>query len=196
MTTSPSRRTAPPPGGFHLPGALSSLLHRHSITLLRVSVALLFLWFGALKLVPNASAAEEMASRTMSVLTAGHVAPEVSLRALGSMEILIGAGLLTGLLLRLTLAVFLVHMAGTLVALVVLAGEMWQGTVLVPTLAGQYVLKNLVLITAGLAIATHRPTVRGRRSRPPRGRAADTGAGVGEAVASEPPPTPASTVIT
>ncbi|GAB3105847.1 hypothetical protein GCM10027160_00660 [Streptomyces calidiresistens] len=194
MTTHPRGRTAPPPGESRFAAALSSLLHRHSITLLRVSVGLLFLWFGALKLVPDASAAEEMASRTMSVITAGHVAPEVSLRALGTMEILIGAGLLTGLLLRLTLAVFLVHMAGTLVALVVLAGEMWQGTVLVPTLAGQYVLKNLVLITAGLAIAAHRPTTPGQRVRSSRGRPAATD--TGESPVPETPKVPTPTALT
>ncbi|WP_368732975.1 DoxX family membrane protein [Streptomyces alkaliphilus] len=194
MTTSPSGRPSAVPGGSRLAAPLSSLVHRHSITLLRISVGVLFLWFGALKLVPNASAAEEMAARTMSVITAGHVAPEVSLLALGSMEILIGAGLLTGLLLRLTLAVFLVHMAGTLVALVVLAGEMWQGTVLVPTLAGQYVLKNLVLITAGLAIAAHRPTARGLRVRSPRGRPAATD--TGESVVPDAPKVPTPTALT
>ncbi|MEE1937870.1 DoxX family protein [Streptomyces sp. TRM 70361] len=137
------------------PRALPAFCRRHSFTVLRVSVGLLFVWFGALKLLPGFSPAEDLATRVMSALTADRVPADLSRPLLAMMEMLIGAGLVTGLLLRLTLFVFFVHMAGTLSALVVLPGEMWDGSVAFPTMAGQYVLKNVVLLAAGLAVAAH-----------------------------------------
>ncbi|WP_344260499.1 DoxX family membrane protein [Streptomyces sodiiphilus] len=172
--TPPSHPSAPPKP----PGAgLAALYRRHSLTVLRVSVGILFLWFGALKLIPGTSAAEDLATRTMSALTFHHVPADVSRPLLGMMEILIGTGLVTGLLLRLTLAVFLVHMSGTFLTLVVLADEMWAGPAACPTLAGQYVIKNIVLLTAGLAIAAHAwSTPPGPDEEPPgSGRADPTG---------------------
>ncbi|GAA2396418.1 hypothetical protein GCM10010420_22660 [Streptomyces glaucosporus] len=148
------RQGVRPPRG---PRAIPAFCRRHSITALRVSVGLLFLWFGALKILPGVSHAEDMATRVMSVLTSGHVPADLSRPLLAMMEMLIGAGLVTGLLLRLTLLVFFVHMAGTFSALVVLPAEMWEGGLPVPTMAGQYVLKNVVLVAAGLAVAVHTP---------------------------------------
>jgi hypothetical protein len=67
-----------------------------------VSVGLLFLWLGALKLLPNVSHAEDLAVRVMSELTTGLVPADASRPLLAALEMLIGAGLLT----RLTLEVF------------------------------------------------------------------------------------------
>ncbi|MDG9719686.1 DoxX family protein [Streptomyces sp. DH24] len=130
---------------------------RRSLTVLRVSVGLLFLWFGALKLLPNVSHAEDLATRVMSELTSDRVPADVSRPLLAVMEMLVGAGLVTGLLLRLTLVVFFVHMTGTFATLVVLPSEMWDGNVPAPTMAGQYVIKNIVLVAAALTIAVHLP---------------------------------------
>ncbi|WP_410538376.1 DoxX family membrane protein [Streptomyces sp. KL2] len=142
------------------PRALAALYRRHSFTVLRVSVGLLFLWFGTLKLMPGASPAEDMATRVMSELTSGRLPVDLSRPLLATAEILIGAGLVTGLLLRLTLLAFFVHMAGTFTALAVLPAEMWDGSLAYPTMAGQYVLKNVVLVAAGLAVAAHAPRPR------------------------------------
>ncbi|MGW0916626.1 DoxX family membrane protein [Streptomyces sp. NPDC002784] len=135
--------------------ALPAVYRRHSFTVLRVSVGLLFLWFGALKLLPNVSHAEDMATRVMHELTSGRVPADVSRPLLAMMEMLIGVGLVTGLLLRLTLLVFFAHMAGTFTTLIVLPAEMWDGNIASPTMAGQYVIKNVVLVAAGLAVAVH-----------------------------------------
>jgi uncharacterized membrane protein YphA (DoxX/SURF4 family) len=136
---------------------LPARYRQHSFTVLRVSVGLLFVWFGALKFLPDVSHAEDMATRVVHELTSGAVPADVSRPLVALMEILIGAGLVTGLLPRLTLLVFFAHMAGTFTALVVLRSEVWDGNVAVPTMAGQYVIKNVVLVAAGLAIAAHLP---------------------------------------
>ncbi|MFP8907477.1 DoxX family protein [Streptomyces atacamensis] len=163
------------------PAALAALYRRHSFTVLRVSVGLLFLWFGTLKLMPGASPAEDMATRVMSELTSGRLPVDLSRPLLATAEMLIGAGLVTGLLLRLTLLAFFVHMAGTFTALAVLPAEMWDGSLAFPTMAGQYVLKNVVLVAAGLAVAAHAPrpwaSARGTARASARGGASQASSG-------------------
>ncbi len=51
---------------------------RISLTLLRISLGIVFLWFGVLKFFPELSPAEELATRTIEVLTLGIVQPALS----------------------------------------------------------------------------------------------------------------------
>lgn len=122
----------------------------HSITVLRVSVGLIFGWFGALKLFPDASPAEEIAAAAMTRLTGGLLPQHVSLPLLGSAELLLGVALVTGLLLRPALLLFSAHLAGAFASLLLLPEAMWHHGM--PTLEGQYVLKNIVLVAACFAI--------------------------------------------
>ncbi|WP_197361489.1 DoxX family protein, partial [Streptomyces clavuligerus] len=136
--------------------ALTTALGRyrpHSTTVLRVSVGLVFLWFGLMKFVPGASPAEDVATRTMNALTFGLVPADVSRPMLALFETAIGLGLVTGILLRLVLVAFFLHMAGVFSALFVLPAEMWDDRTATPTLEGQYIIKNVVLIAACLAVA-------------------------------------------
>jgi uncharacterized membrane protein YphA (DoxX/SURF4 family) len=133
-------------------GALSRY-RRYSTTVLRVSVGLVFIWFGAMKFIPGASPAEDVATRTMDILAFGLVPPDASRPLLALLETVIGLGLITGVLLRLVLAAFFIHMAGVFAALLILPGEMWNSETGTPTLEGQYILKNVVLIAACLTVA-------------------------------------------
>jgi uncharacterized membrane protein YphA (DoxX/SURF4 family) len=135
-------------------------LARHSLTFLRLGMGVVFLWFGALKFFPSLSPAEDLAVRTINVLTFGLIPASVSLPLLASLECLIGLGFLTGVSMRVTLALLAFQMAGALSPLVLFAGEVFHHFPLAPTLEGQYILKNLVLIGAGLVIGA---TVRGGR---------------------------------
>ncbi|GHF10003.1 DoxX family membrane protein [Streptomyces griseoluteus] len=128
--------------------------HRRSAAVLRVSVGILFLWFGGLKFTPAMSPAEDIAVHAMSVMTFHAVPPDVSRPLLATMEVAIGLGLVTGVLLRLALVVFFVHMLGVFSTLVLLPGDAWSTVPLVPTMEGQYIIKNIVLIAACLAVAT------------------------------------------
>ncbi|WP_260218739.1 DoxX family membrane protein [Streptomyces gossypii] len=124
-----------------------------------MSVGLTFIWFGAMKFFPQASPAEHVAIGTMDALTFGLVPADASRPLLALFETVIGLGLVTGVLLRVALAAFFVHMAGVCCALFLLPEEMWNGALVTPTLEGQYVIKNVVLIAACLAVAAdERPT--------------------------------------
>ena len=131
---------------------------RRGITLLRLALGLIFFWFGVLKFFPGVSSAEDLATRTISVLSFGHLQPSVSLPLLATWECLIGLGLLSGRFLKVTLLLLFAQMAGTFLPLAFFPHETFTRFPTVPTLEGQYIIKNLVLVAAGLVIGA---TVRG-----------------------------------
>jgi uncharacterized membrane protein YphA (DoxX/SURF4 family) len=133
-------------------------LARNGITILRVTLGIVFLWFGVLKFFPGLSPAQDLAARTISLLTFGIVTPAVSVPVLALWECLIGIGLITGKFMRFTLLLLLLQMLGTLTPLVLFPAETWQVFPISPSLEGQYIIKNIVLVSAGLVIGA---TVRG-----------------------------------
>ena len=141
--------------------ALVGFMSAYGIHLLRWAVAIVYLWFGGLKLI-NASPAAELVVQTVFWLP-----PRLALVFIGSWEVLIGIGLLFAhpLLLRVTLFLLWLQAAGTFQVFFLLPQEAFQGgNLLLPTLEGQYTFKNLVLIAAGLVIgSTVRRTAREER---------------------------------
>lgn len=135
-------------------------LARHGITLLRVGLGVIFLWFGVLKFLPGASPAEDLAGRTIEMLTFGMMAPSLSLVALAVWESIVGLGLISGRFLRATLLLLVMQMLGTLTPLAFFPTETFARLPYAPTLEGQYIIKNIVLIGAGLVIGA---TARGGR---------------------------------
>ena len=132
-------------------------LERGSVTLLRISLGLVFLGFGVLKFVPGLSPAEDLVQATVARLTFGLIPDAASLLLVAALETAIGLSLLTGRLVRIGLALLGVAMAGILAPLVLFPAELFprHATVPIPapTLAGQYVLKDLVLAAGGLVVA-------------------------------------------
>jgi uncharacterized membrane protein YkgB len=140
---------------------LVRFMSAYGIHLLRWAIAMLYLWFGSLKLI-DASPAADLVVRTVFWLP-----PLIALVFVGSWEVLIGAGLLFThpLVLRATLFLLWLQIAGTFQVFFLLPEAAFQGgNPLFPTLEGQYAIKNLVLIAAGLVIGS---TVR-RRTRESR----------------------------
>lgn len=135
----------------------------YGVKLLRWSIGFVFVWFGALKLWPGLSPADEIATATSRELTFGLLSTDVARLGLAFLEITIGVGLLTGRWLRLTIALLLAQMAGTLTPLVIFPERIWTDFPFVLTLEGQYILKNGVLISAGFVIGA---TARGGRIVP------------------------------
>lgn len=131
---------------------------RHAITLLRVSIAIVFLWFGVLKFFPGMSPAQDLAARTISALSLGLVPASVSVPLLAALETVIGVGLLTARALRITLLLLLAQMAGTITPLLLFPQETFTHFPIAPTLEGQYIIKNIVLVSAAILIGS---TVRG-----------------------------------
>jgi uncharacterized membrane protein YphA (DoxX/SURF4 family) len=131
---------------------------RYGVLLLRVSLGVVFFWFGVLKFFPGLSPAQDLATRTISTLTFGLVPPQVSVIILATWECVIGLGLMTGVWMRATLLLLFLQMFGTLTPLFFFPAETFTRFPYAPTLEGQYIIKNLVLVSAALVIGA---TVRG-----------------------------------
>ncbi len=137
---------------------ITNWMVRYGLRLLRISLGIVFLWFGALKFFPGLSPAHDLAARTIEKLTLGTVHAAVSVPLLATWECLIGVGLLFGIFMRATLLLLAVQMAGTLMPLVLFPGEVFTRIPYAPTLEGQYIIKNAVLISAAIVLGA---TVRG-----------------------------------
>ncbi|MFD3790837.1 DUF417 family protein [Streptomyces cyaneofuscatus] len=178
----PDRTPEPPPREAHLartqhhPAAgrrplsrladLAGLVDAHALALLRATVGIVFVGFGVLKLFPSASPAEQLAVDAATKMTMGLVPETVLLLSLAALETAIGIGLIVGRrLLRPALVAFFLHMGGVFSTLVLLPDAMWQPHSPAPTMEGQYVVKNVVLVAVCLVVAANEW---GRRPRPRR----------------------------
>jgi len=128
---------------------LIRLLDEHSVLLLRYSLAVVFFWFGLLKPI-GVSSATELVSATVYFIPA-----EVFVPLLGVWEMAIGICLLDKRLLRVGIALLLLQMAGTFLPLVLLPSVSFITVPFVPSLEGQYIIKNLVLISGALVVASY-----------------------------------------
>jgi uncharacterized membrane protein YkgB len=151
-----------------LDAGITRFLARAGVPAVRMALGIVFLWFGALKLFPGLSPAEDLAARTIETLTGGAVTSATSLPVLAIWESLIGLGLLTGKFLRATLLLLAVQMLGTLTPLLLFPTETFMHFPYAPTLEGQYIIKNVVLIAAAMVVGA---TVRGGRIEPEPGSA-------------------------
>ena len=128
------------------------------IKFLRIGLGIVFLWFGILKFFPGLSPAEELVRNTIYFLN-----PDMFMPVLAAWETLIGLGLITGKFMRLTLLLLFLQMPGTAMPLIILPDVVWNVFPYGLTLEGQYIIKNLVLIGAGLVLGG---TVRGGKLLP------------------------------
>lgn len=126
-----------------------SLLERVALPLLRLSLGIVFVWFGILKIAGQTPVAELVAD------TAYWLDPGWFVPLLGVFEVLVGIGLLLGRGLRIVLALFALQMIGTFLVLLVQPDVAFQdGNPLLLTTEGEFVVKNLVLLSAGLMIGS------------------------------------------
>lgn len=128
---------------------------RNGIKILRFSLGFIFFWFGVLKFFHGVSPAESIAGRTISQLTFGLIKPSISLPLLALWECTIGLGLITGAWMRLTLILLYLQMAGTFLPLIFFPHETFSGSMFIPTLLGQYIIKNFVLISGGIVLGAN-----------------------------------------
>ena len=150
--------TMPPRWLERLDRRITEWMADHGLTLLRFALAVVFFWFGILKLFPGASPAEDLAARTIEALTLGVVQPQVALPVLAVWEMAIGIGLFIGRWMRVTLLLLLLQMLGTITPLVLFPAETWTTFPIAPTLEGQYIIKNVVIVAAAIVLGA---TVRG-----------------------------------
>jgi uncharacterized membrane protein YphA (DoxX/SURF4 family) len=132
-------------------------LAEYGLTLLRISIGLVFVWFGVLKFWPGLSPADQLATETIGRLSFGLIAENLARVLLAILETAIGLGLITGKLIRFTLLLLVGQMLGAVTPLLLFPEVTWS-QLFVPTLEGQYILKNVVVVSAALTIGA---TVRG-----------------------------------
>ncbi|MBI4718876.1 MAG: hypothetical protein HY763_13810 [Planctomycetes bacterium] len=137
----------------HLPPALDRIdrriagwMRRNGHWLLRGSLAVVFIWFGVLKPL-GLSTANELVERTVY-----WVDPAWFIPLLGWWEVAIGVCLLIRPLLRAAILLLFLQMPGTLLPLFLLPDVCWIRAPWVPSLEGQYIIKNLVLISAAIVV--------------------------------------------
>jgi len=150
----PARPYVSEPTPRRMPGAAAvdravEINRRMAPTVLRLALAAVFVWFGALKLT-GASPVRELIAATLPFLDA-----DISVPALGAVEVVIGLVLAAGVLPRITLLVLAGHLAGTFLTFVTASELMFVANPLELTADGEFVVKNLVLISAALVLIGH-----------------------------------------
>ena len=123
-----------------------------SITSLRISLGVVFLLFGSLKLFDGVSPAESISVRTVDKLTFGLIDGDAARLLVAVLEVSIGLLLITGRWLRLGLLLLAIAAVGILSPLFLFTSELFSGKHHAPTLLGQYVIKDIVLVAAGVVI--------------------------------------------
>jgi uncharacterized membrane protein YkgB len=137
---------------------IARFMAANAITMLRVSVGVIFLWFGALKVIPGLSPAEGLIISSLGPVSPIPMAFAVPL--IGLWEVVIGLGFITGAFMRLTLMLMFAQMVGTVSPVALNPEAVWNVFPFGLTLEGQYIIKNMVLISAALVVGT---TVHGGR---------------------------------
>lgn len=130
-------------------------LHK-AVMILRIFIGINFLWFGMLKFFPGMSPAETLATMTIDVLTFGMIPSCVSIKLLAVWEVTIGLGFLVGKYIPFFVRIFMLHMVLTFTPLFLFPNLCFTTAPFALTLVGQYIIKNLVFIMAGMVICLTR----------------------------------------
>ncbi|HML21093.1 MAG TPA: DoxX family membrane protein [Aggregatilinea sp.] len=131
----------------HLDRRITFWMARHGLRIMRLSLGVVFLWFGALKLFPDLSPAEDLVRETTYFVDPNWFIPVLAL-----WEMAIGLGLIAGKFMRITLLLLFLQMPGTALPLVIKPDAVWTHFPYALTLEGQYIIKNLVLVGAGIVL--------------------------------------------
>jgi uncharacterized membrane protein YphA (DoxX/SURF4 family) len=129
------------------------------ILLLRISIGVIYCWFGVLKFFPGVSPAKQLAENTIHLLTFGLLSNSASLFILAVWETGLGLILVAGILPKIALRLALAHMLFTFTPLLLLPRDSFNQPPFALTLVGQYILKNIVIISALLVINSIAPSL-------------------------------------
>jgi uncharacterized membrane protein YkgB len=127
--------------------AITGLLARHGLTLLRVCIGIVYIWFGALKAFHGLSPIEDFIRVSISFLPG-----DLFLPFLAAWEVAIGIGFIVWKFPRLTLLLMLMQMGGAMSPMILRPDLVWQTFPYQFTLVGQYIFKDIILVSAALVI--------------------------------------------
>ena len=125
---------------------IANWMNRYGRFFLRHSLAMIFIWFGILKPLGLSPAAELIAK------TVYWIPADIFIPILGWWEVIIGVGLLFRSLIRMAILLLAFQMIGTFLPLVLLPDICFTRIPFGLTLEGQYIIKNLILISAAIVI--------------------------------------------
>ena len=134
---------------------LTEWMAKYGLKILRIGLGVVFFWFGVLKFFPGLSPAENLVRNTIYFIH-----PDLFIPVLALWESIIGIGLITGKYMRFTLLLLFLQMPATAMPIFILPDVVWTAFPYGLTLEGQYIIKNIVLISAGLVLGA---TVRGAK---------------------------------
>lgn len=120
--------------------------------MLQISIGIIYLWFGGLKFFPHVSPAEGLASETIYHLTFGVFTHEQSLILLALWEVSIGMFLVIRRYFNVVFWAVLLHMICTFSPLILLPAVSFTAAPYGLTLVGQYIIKNIVIVSALIVI--------------------------------------------
>ena len=122
------------------------------LTILTFSIGLLYFYFGLLKCSPSLSPAEEIGFNTVCKLTFGLFPKDFCLYLLALLEVSIGICLMTRIFLKITVIVAILHLLMTFTPIIFFPDLIFQDSFVSPSLLGQYIYKNIIIICALLLI--------------------------------------------
>ncbi len=125
-------------------------------SLLKISIGIVYLWFGALKFFPELSPAEGLATDTIGELTLGIIPGNISIILLALIEVTIGICFLLNIHIMKIAIATLAHLACTFAPLFFFSDISFKGYPVFLTLVGQYIIKNLIIIAALISIIKKR----------------------------------------
>lgn len=128
---------------------------KNSVTILRICIGIIYVWFGILKFFPALSPAEDLAIETIQILTFGFIPAKLSLILLASWETFLGLLLISGKFLKFSIVFLILHMAATMTPLALFPELAYTRPPYAFTLVGQYILKNLIIVSGALVIYTY-----------------------------------------
>ena len=120
--------------------------------ILHISIGIIYIWFGLLKFFPDVSPAEALAKQTIDILSLGLIPSSISYTVLAVWETVIGILLLLRVYPKYTICLSLIHMLGTFMPLIIISDVTFASSPMSLTLVGQYIMKNLIIVAALLAI--------------------------------------------
>jgi len=128
---------------------IAGWMERNGRWLLRWALGVIFIWFGALKVVGLSPAADIVEATVWWIPL---ISPPTFVVVLGIWEVLIGVCLLLRPLIRLAILLLFLQMGGTFLPLAMLPEVVYTHPPLGLTLEGQYIIKNLLIIAAALVV--------------------------------------------
>jgi len=128
--------------------ALNISISNRSVTILRCSIGVIYLWFGVLKFFHGYSPAEDLAINTINKLTAGLLSAQASILLLAIWETVLGALLILGYEIKKVLVFLFLHMACTFTPMLFFPAISFKMAPYGFTLLGQYIMKNIIIISA------------------------------------------------